>query len=204
MDILVVAATREEIAPSLGFLKDHNIRFLISGVGMMQTAFSLAGVLQEKPADLILQVGIGGILDPEAELAQIYQITTDEIFDFGSQDNDKLLTMESLGLAKGQFGERRPVGVTLPKVKLAHGITVNTVHGNSSSIQSLHARYNNQLVESMEGVAAFYAGERTQTDVLQYRAISNYIEPRNRENWVIGPAITNLNEFLQQIIDGLA
>ncbi|MGO3108168.1 MAG: futalosine hydrolase [Sphingobacterium sp.] len=203
MDILVVAASRDEIAPSLGFLEEHNTRFLISGVGMLQTAFSLGAALQEKRADLIIQVGIGGILDPAATLGEVYQITHEEIFDFGAQDHIDFLSMESLGLARGSFSQRIPSGLELPSLRLARGITVNTVHGNQQSIRALASRYPIALVESMEGAAAFFAAEQTQTAVLQYRAISNYIEPRNRQGWAIGPAVANLNRFLQQFLSGI-
>ncbi|NQD71145.1 futalosine hydrolase [Sphingobacterium shayense] len=203
MDILVVAATREEIYPSIAFLEEHNIRFLIGGVGMVQTAFSLGVALQQNPTDLIVQVGIGGILDSKAILGEIYQIQHDEIFEFGAQDHGDFLPMESLGFAKTLFSESIPSGVILPKVKSARGITVNTVHGNVDSIQKLQARYSTPLIESMEGVAAFYAAAQTQTAVLQYRAVSNYIEPRNRKNWLIGPAIEKLNAFLRQLLTDL-
>jgi futalosine hydrolase len=31
---------------------------------------------------------------------------------------------------------------------------------------------------------------------VQIRAVSNYVEPRNKENWQMGLAIKNLNEYL--------
>lgn len=201
MNILVVAATGEEISPSLAFFQKHNIRYLISGVGMVQTAFKLGSELQQQPAELVLQVGIGGILDPLATLGDIYRITSDEIFDFGAQDQQEFISMESLGFAKGQFAERPPAGFELPSIKTARGITVNTVHGRPDSIGELQQRFHSPIVESMEGAAAFYAAEQTGAAVLQFRAISNYIEPRNRANWLIGPAIHHINDFLQELLE---
>lgn len=204
MKILVVAATREEISPSLTFLEQKNIAYLISGVGMLPAAYSLGHALAQNPVDLVIQVGIGGILDPLARLGEVYQITREEIFDWGAEDKDSFLPIESLGFANNTLSQRLPAGVMLPEVKKARGITVNKVHGSAASIQQLRERFGIGLVESMEGAAAFYAAEQQKIAVLQYRAISNYIEPRNRQAWAIGPAVKNLNNFLCDLLMGLS
>jgi len=41
------------------------------------------------------------------------------------------------------------------------------------------------------------------TNVIQLRAISNMVEPRNRSNWKIELAITNLNATLNLLLDEL-
>ncbi len=56
----------------------------------------------------------------------------------------------------------------------------------------------------MEGAAFFYACLMTQAPFLQIRAISNYVEPRNKDNWNIPLAIDRLNEVLAQMVNGLA
>jgi futalosine hydrolase len=50
-------------------------------------------------------------------------------------------------------------------------------------------------IESMEGAAFFYACRQLNVPCLQIRAVSNYVEKRNRDNWHIGLAIKNLNKF---------
>jgi len=52
----------------------------------------------------------------------------------------------------------------------------------------------------MEGAAVFYACKRENIDCLQIRSVSNYVEPRNKENWQIGLAIRNLNDWMISFI----
>ena len=64
-------------------------------------------------------------------------------------------------------------------------------------------RLNPQL-ESMEGAAFFYACEEYKLPCLQIRAVSNYVEKRNRANWDIPLAIKNLNNFAIEMIKSIA
>ena len=85
---------------------------------------------------------------------------------------------------------------SLKKVK---GITVNTIHGNDNSIEKVMQLYH-PGVESMEG-AAFFAGcFQTNKTFTQIRAISNYVEKRDKSKWKMSLAIKNLNDFLINFI----
>lgn len=200
MKILVVAATIEEITPSLPFLSQHDIAYLVTEVGMVATTYQLTKHLQRHQVDLLLHVGIGGILDPSANLGDVYRVSKDEIFELGADDNGTFLSIEELGFGKRIYTEKAPVNLSLPIVPIACGITVNNVHGGNRQISDLQKQYQEPLIESMEGAAAFFVAAHEQIDCLQYRAISNYIEPRNRAAWEIGLAITNLNNFLQELL----
>jgi futalosine hydrolase len=61
----------------------------------------------------------------------------------------------------------------------------------------------NPHVESMEGAAFFYACMIEKIPCAQIRAVSNFIEKRNRDNWNIALAIKNLNETAIEIINNL-
>jgi futalosine hydrolase len=61
-----------------------------------------------------------------------------------------------------------------------------------------YKNYSNVLnvqIESMEGAAFFYACRQAGVPCMQIRAVSNYVEKRNRDNWQIGLAVKNLNTF---------
>ncbi|MCB0705698.1 MAG: hypothetical protein KDC34_10330, partial [Saprospiraceae bacterium] len=73
--------------------------------------------------------------------------------------------------------------------------SVQKVHGSEASIRRIREKYDPDL-ESMEGAACFYVCMLEGVPFLQIRAISNYVEPRNRDNWEIGLAIDKLNEIL--------
>ena len=82
------------------------------------------------------------------------------------------------------------------------GITVNTVHGNNTSIQKVSFLFNPD-VESMEGAACMMVSKKFGIPCLQIRSISNYVEKRNDEKWNKSLALKNLHDNLEQIIFSL-
>ena len=76
------------------------------------------------------------------------------------------------------------------------------MHGNEASIQKLSNRVCAQI-ESMEGAAFFYACKQAGLPALQIRAVSNYVEKRNRDAWQIGLAVKNLNTFAVELLTSL-
>ena len=79
------------------------------------------------------------------------------------------------------------------------GITVNLVHGFSPSISEAIYRHD-PGIETMENAAFFYACLKSNVTFASLRAISNIVEPRNRENWQIDLALTNLGNVLPGVL----
>jgi len=210
MKPLIVAATTAEIAPILAhfsligdsFIETDKFDVLITDVGMVATAFALGQKLSDK-YNLVLNVGIAGSFGRNIMLGEVVNITQDTFAELGAEDHDKFITLPQLGFGEHAFSSlscsSAPIELTLRKVK---GITVNKVHGNAQSIEKTIALYQPQT-ESMEGAAVFYACNKLNIPVLQVRSISNYIEPRNRENWQIGLAVKNLNNWLVDFLQKL-
>lgn len=204
MKLLVVAATQAEIAPTLAhfgiasnnFIETENFDLLITGVGMVATAFSLGKQLSNR-YNLVLNVGIAGSFDREISLGEVVNITHDTFAELGAEDHDNFITLPQLGFGENAFSSSAETTLNLKKVK---GITVNKVHGNAQSIEKTTQLYQPQT-ESMEGAAVFYACQQLNISVLQIRSISNYVEPRNRESWKIGLAVKNLNDWLIDFIN---
>lgn len=199
MKLLVVAATQAEIAPTLAhfgiasnnFIETENFDLLITGVGMVATAFSLGQQLSHQ-YNLVLNVGIAGSFDREIHLGELVNIAHDTFAELGAEDHDDFITLPQLGFGENAFSSSTETALNLTKVK---GITVNKVHGNAQSIERTIQLHQPQT-ESMEGAAVFYACQQLNIPVLQIRSISNYVEPRNRESWKIGLAVKNLNDWL--------
>ena len=206
MKILIVAATEAEIAQALthfslrraSFIETEKFDVLITGVGMVATAFALGQKLSNK-YNLVLNVGIAGSFDREIELGALVNISQDIFAELGAEDGENFITLPQLGFGENEFSSSANAAPTLKKVK---GITVNKVHGNAQSITKTIALYRPQT-ESMEGAAVFYACTKLNIPALQVRSISNYVEPRNREGWQIGLAVQNLNEWLISFIEKL-
>ncbi|WP_374948906.1 futalosine hydrolase [Mucilaginibacter sp.] len=217
MRILFVAATEFEVeslveskklkvkSKKLGFdssslTTPHSL--LITGVGMVATAYALGRELAKNQYDLAVNLGIAGTFDRNIALGDLVEITEDTIVELGAEDDETFLSISQMGFGKESFAATYSLtGLTATaNIKPATAITVNTVHGNEASIQKVQQRLNVQI-ESMEGAAFFYACNEAGVPCMQIRAVSNYIEKRNREAWQIGFAIKNLNKFAVEIVE---
>lgn len=202
MKVLIIAATWPEIAPLAshfdlkegGFLTTPHFDLLISGVGMTATAFALGRHLSAK-YQLVLNLGIAGSFRRNLPLGTVVNITQDEFAELGAQDGDEFLTIEHLGFGKATYTAfNNLLYEELRQLSKMRGVTVNKVNGNEIEISRLIGRLDPDT-ESMEGAAVLYACAQTAIPCLQIRAISNYVERRNRKNWNIGLAIKNLNDW---------
>jgi futalosine hydrolase len=205
MRVLVVAATEFEVGikSQESRIKNQDIKFLITGVGMVATAFALGKHLTTHQYDLAINLGIAGSFDRSIVLGEVVEVVEDSLSELGAEDGDNFLTIESMGFGESVFKSSTDLSAfgnfNLKKVK---SITVNTVHGHEPSIQKLTDRLQPQL-ESMEGAAFFYACKQAGVPCLQIRAVSNYVEKRNRDAWQIGLAIKNLNSFAGDLLKSL-
>jgi futalosine hydrolase len=221
MRILIVAATQPEVQPlmdSLGMQKSDeeenlfvtrhtsvaNCSVLVTGAGMVSTAFALGIHLPHNVYNLVINLGIAGSFDRNIKLGDVLEITKDTFAELGAENDTQFISIEQLGLGAGIFNPTSSISYFTKKIAPAKAtaITVNTVHGNTGSITTIVDRLNPQL-ESMEGAAFFYACRELKVPCVQIRAVSNYVEKRNRDNWQIGLAVKNLNTFAQDLIKEL-
>ncbi|PTS91953.1 futalosine hydrolase [Pedobacter sp. HMWF019] len=202
MKILVVAATLPEISPVYShfgipheqFYSTPGFDLLITGVGMTATAYALGKQLAT-PYRLVLNLGIAGSFDYSIPLGSVVSITSDTFSELGAEDKNEFLPIDQLGFGKSCYSiDDLSLVPHIQNLRTVRGITVNTVHGNTESIQSVLTRLQ-PITESMEGAAVFYSCEQVAVPCLQVRSISNYVEERNKENWKIGLAIKNLNDW---------
>lgn len=201
MRILVVAATEfevESLKSEVLSLTSH-ITYLISGVGMVATAFALGRHLATNRYDLAINLGIAGSFDQSIALGEVVEVVEDCFSELGAEDDDEFLSIEKLGFGDAHFkSSARLYDHGIADIRQVSGVTVNTVHGNEASIAKLACRIEPQL-ESMEGAAFFYACKQAGVPCIQIRAVSNYVEKRNRDAWQIGLAIKNLNTFAAEL-----
>jgi futalosine hydrolase len=203
MKNLIIVATAAEIAPTLthfalpseGFITTKKFDILMSGVGMVATAFALGQTLT-KQYNLVLNVGIAGSFDRSLALGELVEVRQDTFAELGAEDFESFITLPQLGFGDNTFSSTANIDLSLKKV---NGITVNKVHGNAQSIQKT-LQWHQAQTESMEGAAVFYACNKLNIPALQVRSISNYVEPRNRENWQIELAVKNLNKWLIEFL----
>jgi futalosine hydrolase len=215
--ILIVAATEPEVAPMLGRMYStptadtcvdtythgiHDIDVLITGVGMVATAAWCSRAMTQSSYDLALNFGICGTFDSFIDLGTVVHITSDRLAELGAEDRDRFLTLEELELSgESEFVNLDPPSnPELDSLPAVTAITVNTVHGNERSIAAICERFNPQ-VESMEGAAFMSACLIHKVPFAQVRAVSNLVEPRNRDAWKMAEAMHNLSVSAMRIVD---
>jgi futalosine hydrolase len=224
MRILVVAATEAELAPLIstyGFSIFESpeypdltifrsggrfpaVEILITGVGMVATAYALGRHPVGNSYDLVVNLGIAGSFDRSIPLGEIVEVQEDTLAELGAEDGDAFQAIEQLGFGGSVFNPSKTLADLYNlfnnfNLRKVNAITVNTVHGNETSIAATMKRLNPQI-ESMEGAAFFYACKQVSLPCIQIRAVSNYVEKRNRDNWEIGLAIKNLNNFAAEFL----
>ena len=197
----------------------HMVDVLITGIGMTATAFHLGKILHKK-YDLAINVGVAGSFKKNIALGVVVNVVSDRFGDLGAEDGQRFLTLDEMGFKEvdppaGRAGSRKstrlPDGQEVKSQKIRRvlsgilkvkGITVNTVHGNTSSIKKIVQKFNPNI-ESMEGAAFFFACDHEKIPCIQIRGISNYVERRNKKNWELDLAVKNLCSSLEYFLKNI-
>lgn len=222
MKILIVSATEFEILPLLDYLKANfkqqenrffskevDIHILITGVGTVHTTFALATFLAQQKVDVAINFGIAGALNTDLKIGDVLQVVNDRFADVGVEEANgsftDLFEMDLLGWNEAPYinGKLYMPNTESQFLSTVSAITVNKVHGTAESIKKIKTKYQADT-ESMEGAAFFYCCLQHQINCLQIRSISNYVEPRNKDNWNISLAINNLNKVAINMIEELS
>jgi futalosine hydrolase len=219
--IIIVAATAFEIQPFIEFLKQnaqqkynplfgqngYEFDVLITGVGIANTAFMLGKAFGKKPYDFALNVGVAGSFNRKILRGDVVEVVSEQYGDLGVEEADGRFTdMFELGLIDKDnkpFKDAKLLNtkpLKLKTAKLVSGITVQKVHGFTDSIEAVLTKYPVDI-ETMEGAAFFQACLTEGVAFSEIRAISNYVEPRNRENWKMKEAIENLNAYMMVLFE---
>ena len=222
MKILLISATRIEIEPllqkmvvneaSLNMIKcqynDFFIDILISGVGIISTVYYLTKFVN-KDYDLVINAGICGSFSKNLKIGQVLNVVSEQFSDIGVENESSFLTAFEAGLV--DYNVKPFVkGVLvndfkhsqLNELEKVNAITVNIVHGNNESISKVKQKFNPDI-ESMEGAAVFFVCLLERLPFIEIRAVSNYVEQRNKDNWNIPLAVDNLNKVLFDFIKNI-
>lgn len=221
--ILYVTATSSEAEAFKrikGIISDNGIykigkleiTLLVAGVGSVSTAWNLNHwlTLNEKP-DLAINAGIAGSFKDDISIGDVVLPLTDCFADAGIEDGEKFLTLFEAGIISADefpysngflcADTRYSVRLKL-MVKPVRAITVNTTTGSEATRNKLLKKFNPDI-ETMEGATFFYICVREKIPFLALRAISNRVEPRNKDNWNIALALDNLSEKLIEVFKTL-
>ncbi|CAM5417079.1 futalosine hydrolase [Streptomyces griseorubiginosus] len=202
MRILVATAVpveRDAVAPAFeGMAAD----VLAVGVGPALAAAGTATALTRAALEgagygLVVSAGIAGGFLPGAPVGSL--VVADEITaaDLGAETAEGFVPVTALGF--GTVTHRPPAALVRDAVAATGGrpgavLTVSTVTGTAERAAALRARHPTALAEAMEGFGVAEAAGAHGVPVLEIRAVSNPVGPRDRAAWRIGDALTALTE----------
>lgn len=203
-EITILAATEAEISGLQSRIEEEplshlQISFLISGVSMVNASFALGRYLASHHPDMIIQIGIAGSFSQQYPVGSVVEVKKEIFPEIGAESPEGWLTLDKLGfpLLTTKAGDHynsleqsRQYCRHLPQVT---GITVNSVSGTQASIDRLTNIWRPDI-ETMEGGAFFHAMKQVEIPFMQLRGISNLVEPRNKEAWQIGTALSAVQE----------
>ncbi|MEU1330006.1 futalosine hydrolase [Streptomyces sp. NPDC005865] len=204
-----VPAERDAVARALP--PSEAIDVLAVGVGPAAAAAGTATALARAeatghPYGLVVSAGIGGGFAPDAPVGSL--IVADEITvaDLGAETPDGFAPVTELGF--GAITHRPPpalvretadacaaaTGTDTGTVQTGTVLTVSTVTGSADRAAELRRRHPRALAEAMEGFGVAEAAALHGLPVLEIRAVSNPVGPRDRAAWRIGDALAALSD----------
>ncbi|MGW7052147.1 futalosine hydrolase [Streptomyces sp. NPDC054887] len=166
-------------------------------------ATALASASATRPYALVISTGIGGGFERVAPLGSLVVADAIVAADLGAETPDGYLPVTALG-----FGtvEHLPPPALVRAVAGATGaargtvLTVSTVTGSAARAAELRARHPYAAAEAMEGFGVAEAAARHGVPVLEIRAVSNAVGPRDRAAWRIGEALEALTEAFGKLV----
>ncbi len=189
MRTLVVAAVAAE-RDAIG-LPD----VLLGGVGPAASAAATSAALSGGGFDLVVCAGIAGGFAP-MRIGDIAVSSSIVFADLGAQTETGFAPLSTLGLGTERYDVAPRLAVEVADCTGGHlgtVLTVATVTGTAQAADALARRYPDAVAEGMEGAGVAAAAAVHGVPVLEVRAISNLVGPRERGGWRVADALAALS-----------
>jgi futalosine hydrolase len=120
--------------------------------------------------------------------------------DLGADSPEGFIPLDELGFGVTVIDADQVLTDRLATLLAAEGhaaargdaLTVTTTTGTAARANELRTRYPAAVTEAMEGYGVATAAKACGVPVLELRAVSNAVGPRDREAWRIGDALAAL------------
>ncbi|HWI55552.1 MAG TPA: futalosine hydrolase [Desulfobacteria bacterium] len=198
MSFLVMTAVPvERDAVLRGLRNDIRFEVQVAGVGPGAAAASTAKALAKAKYDLVVSAGIGGGFAGRADVGSLVIADTIVAADLGVETPEGFNSLDELG-----FGSTRievdgnlinkvaaaMLAAELP-VKIGPVLTMSTVTGTAETAAKMAVRVPGAAAEAMEGYGVAIAAHGQGVPIMEIRAISNLVGPRERTAWRIQEAL---------------
>ncbi|MEU6760223.1 futalosine hydrolase [Streptomyces sp. NPDC046685] len=173
---------------------------LAGGVGPAAAAAGTATALALGDYALVVSAGIGGGFAPAAPPGSLVVADAIVAADLGADTPEGFIDVQKLGFGRSVHlppAELAARAAEATGALLAPVLTVSTVTGTAARAAELSARHPLAGAEAMEGFGVAEAAAAHGLPVLEIRAVSNAVGPRDRAAWRIGDALAALTEALR-------
>jgi futalosine hydrolase len=195
--LIMTAVSAEREAVLRGLHGDSRFNVLLAGVGSVVAAVNTARALVTAEYSLVISAGIGGGFQGRAEVGSLVMANEIVVADLGAETPEGFCTLDELGFGfthvqtNATLLDRISVALIAAKIPVNIGpvLTVSTVTGTAARAVKLAARVPGATAEAMEGYGVGVAALDRGLPVLEIRAISNMVGPRDRSTWRIEEAL---------------
>jgi futalosine hydrolase len=206
--LIVTAVEAEREAVLLGLEGDERFDVLAGGVGPAIVAASTAAALTTAAGTyrLVISAGIGGGFEGQADIGDIVVSTGITAADLGAEtpDGERFLSVDELGFGSARVAVDEAQAQRLTDALLKAGLracagqalTVTTTTGSAEQAARLASRVLGAASEGMEGYGVAAAAQLAGVPVMELRAISNRVGPRDKSAWRIGEALGRLAQAI--------
>jgi futalosine hydrolase len=169
----------------------------------------LTKALNLRKYDLVINAGVAGSYRDELSIGTVVNVKREQFCDFGIEEGGRVKTVFDAGFVDPDDFPFHDGMLINPNtfdnlyLPIVDGITGNISHGSPNSIARIRREFDPDI-ESMEGAAVFYACLCEKVPFLEFRAISNYVDIQNPDNWDIPTAIENLTDELFRFLRNFA
>ena len=195
--LVVTAVEAEREALFRGLNKAKGFEVLVTGVGPAAAAAFTARALAAGEFSCVVSAGIGGGFSGKAGVGTIVVATQIVAADLGAETPEGFLSLDELGFGSNRITtddrlvKQVSEALLVAELPVITGpvLTVNTVTGTAASAAEMAARVPGAAAEAMEGYGAAFAAQAAGTPIMEIRAISNLVGPRDRSAWRIREAL---------------
>ncbi|MEX2414722.1 MAG: futalosine hydrolase [Paenibacillaceae bacterium] len=196
--VTAVAVERDAILRGLRGDSRFDVRF--AGVGPIAAAANTTAALATTEYDLVVSMGIAGGFVEQAVVGSIVVATEIVAADLGAETPKGFLSLDELGFGFTRIGVEAILAERVTEALRSAGfpvsagpiLTVSTVTGTAATAVTLAERVPGAVAEAMEGFGVASAAYYRSIPVMEIRAISNPVGPRDRSAWRMKEALDAL------------
>ncbi|WP_054956263.1 futalosine hydrolase [Paenibacillus dakarensis] len=195
--LVVTAVDAEKEAVLRGLAGNDQYDVIAGGVGPAASASRTAMALASGHYKYVISAGIGGGFPGRAPVGSVVTASAIIAADLGSETPDGFLSVDELGFGSSHIHPLSELSELLTvrlqaaglQAVLAPILSVSTTTGTRESAEALISRSPEAAAEGMEGFGVAQAAQDFGLPVLEIRAISNLVGPRDRDAWNIPEAL---------------